>query len=144
MSTQTNTSAPLQAFLKAITQGYKTVHLNGSRANGLYAYDLYVDEIGDDGLPVSGIIYRFKEYPKGYRLETIKRQDWNKSRKGFETLQTLSLETVENKRGLKAFKQAIEKLRKAYLYVNFPGCIVGSFDSIYYQPFRHFTQPVRV
>ena len=79
------------------------------------------------------MIYRFEEFPKGYKLELIKRSGWNEEKSGFETLTTVQSIKEENKRGLKAVKNIIDELREKHMYDGRPGIVVGSFDSIIYE-----------
>lgn len=125
----------MKALIEALkSNGIK--QLSGSQSGGRIKYDLFIDD-EKDGVK-SGTIYRFEELPKGYRLETVKRSDWNDERKGFETLRTVSDDRVYDKKGMKSLKTTLDAIRDAFRYS--PNAIVGKFDAITYYGQDVFTK----
>ena len=63
-----------------------------------------------------GTIHRLELFPKGYRLQTVKRSDWNEKKKRFDTLLDGPEIRVENRRGIKKTLGFIESIRQLFIY----------------------------
>jgi hypothetical protein len=88
------------------SSGYKM--LTGNRMK----LEIFIDDKTNE----TGTIHQLEVLPKSIHLKTIMRSDWSDKRGGFETLNHNPVVKIENKRGLKAVLETVEKIRQKYLY----------------------------